>query len=130
MSGGSDYWGGHCSTQNWINTQINFDKAYLIKGVMIHQYPKDSSYWTKDVSLQFSNEMKVHATLDNTVGWNEIKVPTHTISKYLNITLEGGCGSDNWVAINEIKILGCRTGTIFIFKFKSTINLFLKVYIS
>ena len=80
---------------------------------MIHQYPKDSSYWTKDISLHFANGMAFHATLTETVGWNEIKVPTHTISKYLNITLEGGCGSDNWVAINEIKILGCQTGTIF-----------------
>ena len=112
VSGGTDYWGGYLN-KNWVNTKINFDKVYLIKSVMIHQYPKYSSYWTKDVSLQFANDMKSHATLHDTVGWNEITVSPHTISNYLNITLKGGYGSDDWVAINEIKILGCRTGTSF-----------------
>ena len=110
MSGGSSYWGGYLN-KNWVNTKINFEKAYLIKTVMIHQFPP-SNYWTKDVSLQFANEMKFKATLNDTVGWNEITVSSHTISNYLNLTLEGEYGSDTWVAISEIKILGCRTGTI------------------
>ena len=110
MSGGSSYWGGYLN-KNWVNTKINFEKAYLIKTVMIHQFPP-SNYWTKDVSLQFANEMKFKATLNNIVGWNEITVPSNTISNYLNLTLDSEYGSDKWVGINEIKILGCRRGNI------------------
>ena len=110
MSGGSDYWGGYLK-KNVVNAKINFDKPYLIKSVMIHQYPDYSSYWTKNVSLQFANGMAFHATLTETVGWNEIMVSPHTISNYLSITLKTGYGDptidDDWVAINEIKILGC-----------------------
>ena len=109
MGGGSDYWGGYLS-KDVVNTKLNFDKTYLIKSVMIHQYP-DFRYWTKDVSLQFANGMAFHATLTKTVGWNEITVSPHTISNYLSITLKAGYGDptidDDWVAINEIKILGC-----------------------
>ena len=115
MSGGSDYWGGYLN-KNVVNAKINFDKPYLIKSVMIHQYPDYSSYWTKNVSLQFANGMAFHATLTEKIGWNEIRVSPHTISNYLSITLNGEYNtneSDDWVAISEIKILGCRTGTIF-----------------
>ena len=100
------YWGRSISG-NWV--RVNLKQEYYIKNVMIYQHSA-TNYRPKTISFDFLNKIEFNATLNNTLGWNKITLPSNIISNYINLTVKSKYGGGTWIAISELIVIGCRRG--------------------
>ena len=108
-----DSWGAN-KFGDWA--QLNLDNIYHINSIRIHHYTPHNYYRPKNISLQFADGAELNTKLKDQPFWNDVFLPSHVISNYINITIKSKYSSrgGTWTFLSEVQVFGCSSGNIFL----------------